>query len=236
MTMIQYARASAGDLMGSVANNLAVGMLITAYDADSLIGRLVSESDWRKCGDLQQQWSDLVLWALRQNREKIVNLGGWDDLKLAREVLDNYIGSLCSHRSRLIRYIIEQAAVNYTHAMLRVSQAMGFNSLNWPDAKQVGRRVVKMMAQEIEGWWPVVGIRLDYLVQGHGKMLRRHLRAATKAKKKKNKVERDYFKTVVAQPLPARKKSATESDNLTGDEPCDIEPDEDEEEDEIPGW
>jgi hypothetical protein len=91
------------------------------------------------------------------------------------------------------------------------------------------------MAQEIEGWWPVVGIRLDYLIRGHGKMVRQRVRKkASKEKKERKKVDLEWHNTFVAQPLPAKKKRATESDNLTFGELSDFESDEDE--DDIDVW
>lgn len=235
ITLSDYAKPSDDDSAGFVLNSLAVGMLITAYDADSLIGRLLSLRDWRTCGDLQKEWSDLVLLALHNNRGKITNLAEWDHLEEAEDFLGEHIKSLGGHRSRLIRYIIEQAAVNFTHAMLRVSRAMGFSSLNWPDEPNVDLSVSEMMAQEMEGWWPVVGIRLDYLIRGHGKLMRRRLRRkASKEKRIMKKVELEWHNRFVAQPLPGKKKSAPESDDLTYEEPGDPETDEDE--DEIDGW
>lgn len=217
----------------SVASNMAVGMLLSAYDPDSLVGRLISLRDWKKCGDLQKEWSDLVLVALHQNRGKIVNLAGWDDLELAQKVLGDYIANMCGHRSRLIRFVIEEAAMNFTRALLRTSGSRGSSKLDWLDDAKSCASVSGQLSQEMEGWWPVVGIRLDHLIQGHGLLVRRHLRSVSEREKKQKKVEQDYSKTVLAQTLE-KKKSATESDDLTYEEPTDPEPDEDE--DEIDGW
>lgn len=220
----------------SVADDMAVGMLLTAYDADSLIGRLISLRDWRHCGELQAKWTDEAHSILHQNSEKIIRLAGWGDIEAVRKALEKYLGKLKKSQVRLIRFVIEQAAVNFSRALLRTSDSRGISKLEWPDDAKCYDSVFGMMAQKMEGWWPVVGIRLDHLIRRHGKMMRWYLlkNRPDKEKKKQKMIELEWHNTFLAQPLPAKKKSATESDNLTYEDPSDFEPDEDE--DEFAGW
>jgi len=91
--------------------DMAVGMLMTVYDPDTLIGRLMSEEDWEECRRWQKDWSDQVFLQVSKNSAKIISSANWNN----RDVAEQILGKLLENRilaNRLIRFILEQAALS----------------------------------------------------------------------------------------------------------------------------
>jgi len=217
---------------------LAIGMLITAYDADSVVGRLISLRDWRACGQLQQKWTDEVVTQISNNSGPIIALAKWADGEMAAKVLQKYILAMCASKSRLIRFIIEQAAVNYSRALLRTSRGLGLNCSGWPDNAGESPDLIERLTREMEGYWPVVGIRLDHLKTGVGHWVRRHLRTESQSRKRRRDTEIDYHKTIVSQSLSSKKETWQDDDKLTGDESSEegANPPDEDDDSESGGW
>jgi hypothetical protein len=90
----------------------------------------------------------------------------------------------------------------------------------------------------MEGYWPVVGIRLDHLKTGVGHWVRRHLRTESESRKRRRDTEIEYHETFVSQSLSSKNQTWQDDDQLTGDESSEegANPPDEDDDSESGGW
>ena len=167
--------SSAAHMGSEFVENAVIGMLLGTYDADSVIAHMLSLRDWRKCREWQEQWHQLVIKSLDAKKNIIVHRSGWSDKLLAGDQLQQDISKVGNSGSRLLRFILEQAGANFSKMALQIGSNMGFGNAVWPEKCDVAQDILTQMTQPAKGLWPVVGIRMDFLVTRQASLLRKHL-------------------------------------------------------------
>lgn len=157
--------------------NLVLGMLLSAYDPDSLIGSMMSLADWQQCRQWQENWNERVITEAARHRETITARVKWDDRSEAAEQLNADLALSSRKGHRLIRFIIEEAAVNYAQAFQRAANRLEINFFTngWPEEPLLLQKAIPILLEETSNLWPVVGVRMDFFVARQASLLRRHL-------------------------------------------------------------
>ena len=173
------------------ARHLALGFLITAYDADFLLGRFMGETGRKKCRLFQTRWSSLIIAELERkpNRERILTMSGFSHRGAAEEAFNDYLLLLKKTGARLIRFFIEQAAVNFSKQVLRTARKLGITPSQWPDRPAAAGDVLASMSEGISTCWPVAGIRIDYLLVHAARQTRKRATKRWKQDGKRHETE-----------------------------------------------
>lgn len=181
----------------ALAENLALGLLLSAYDPDSLIGSLISRRDWRKCREWQEKWNLKVVAEARRKLETIVGRAKWDIKLEARWRLQSDLVMSGAKGHRLLRFILEEASANYARAFRQTGRRLGIDpAQGWPEESHIAPAAISILEEETRNVWPVVGVRMDFFVARQAALLRRHLNGDLRNRQEEGLVEyrEDYEK------------------------------------------
>jgi len=192
---------SATSKSSAMKRDLLLGLVITTYDSDFLVRHLMSEANRKEFSLVQEQWLKLMVGQIenKANRGRILRLTDFSKWDLKEEALNEYIFHIKVNGSRLIRFVIEQAAVNFSNQLLTTARKHGIDPTHWPEESEISKDVIASLLQEGSDYWPAVGIRMDsLLIRSVQKTLNRARYRWRKARER-NEMEQAYEKEKCVQ-------------------------------------
>lgn len=154
---------------------LGLGMVLTTYDSDMIVSWLLDEKDREVCLRHQMRWLELVVLTLEQsaNKSRIVRKAG-GRFAHTEETLNRYLQHVKMTGNRLVRFLIEQAAADFSLCLVRAARRLRIDGSQWPE-QGVTRNALPVILEETRDYWPVAALRVDHLLQHAASQVRKRL-------------------------------------------------------------